>query len=262
MARSRNLKPSFFTNEQLAECSPLARILFAGLWTVADRAGKLHDKPRKIKAELLPYEAGPDADAFLSELAAVGLILRYEVGGERFIKITGFLKHQNPHPKEPPSEIPEPCNSTAEPRKEMVEPDLSASCREKISTSPASNPLPSSLIPLASCLTPHPSPLLPATEAAADAARPAGEERRLLVFRETLSEKLGLPETMAIGKDPDAVVAFFQSQREAVGDESLLTECVDLAAKSKTGTPSTLAWFVGWLKRLPVPEKAVNASMQ
>jgi uncharacterized protein YdaU (DUF1376 family) len=86
----------------------------------------------------------------------------------------------------------------------------------------------------------------------------AGEERRLLVFRQTLGERLGLSGPVSIGKDPDAVVEFFLSQREAVGDESLLTECVDLAAKSTTGVPTTLAWFVGWLKKLPVP-KAVTA---
>jgi hypothetical protein len=245
MARSRTLKPAFFTNEQLAECSPLARLLFAGLWTVADRAGKLHDRPRKIKAELLPYESDPDADRWLAELAAAGLILRYEVDGERFIKIPGFEKHQNPHPKEPASEIPEPCNYAAEP-------DLSASSREKVSTSPAVSLLPSPVSPL-----PSPLSLLPATHAAADAARPAGEERRLLVFRETLGERLKLPEPVGIGKDPDSVIAFFQAQREAVGDEPLLTECCDLAAKSTTGVPTTLSWFVGWLKKLPVP-KAVN----
>jgi hypothetical protein len=248
MARSRNLKPSFFTNEQLAECSPLARLLFAGLWTIADRAGKLHDRPRKIRAELFPYESEPDADGWLSELAAAGLIVRYAVAGERYIKIPGFEKHQKPHPKEPASEIPEPCNSAAEP-------DLSTASREKVSTSPASNPLTSN--PHPSCLIPHPSPLLPATEVAADAAGPAGGERRLLVFREALAERLSLPAPLDLGgDDPSAVVAFFQQQRESVGDEALLTECVDLARKSTTGTPGSLAWFVGWLKKLPMPKQA------
>lgn len=128
--RSRTIKPSFFSNEQLADCAPLARILFAGLWCMSDRAGKLRDRPRKIKAEVLPFEATADADALLCELATVGLIVRYEVGGERYIKIPGFEKHQNPHPKEAASEIPEPDLSAARP-------DLSADSREKDGTSPA-----------------------------------------------------------------------------------------------------------------------------
>jgi len=48
MARSRNIKPGFFRNEMLAECSPLARLLFAGLWCLADRFGRLEDRPKRI----------------------------------------------------------------------------------------------------------------------------------------------------------------------------------------------------------------------
>jgi uncharacterized protein YdaU (DUF1376 family) len=89
---------------------------------------------------------------------------------------------------------------------------------------------------------------------------PAGEEREFLVFREALAERLGVSGPIAIGKDPEAVVEFFQSQRELVGDDALLTECVDLAAKSTTGPPAHLSWFVGWLKKLPMPKQA--AAMQ
>lgn len=56
MARSRNIKPAFFFNEQLAEVAPLGRLLFIGLWTIADREGRLEDRPRKIKAEVLAYD--------------------------------------------------------------------------------------------------------------------------------------------------------------------------------------------------------------
>lgn len=108
MARARTIKPGFFTNELLAECSPFARILFAGLWCIADREGRLEDRPRKIRAELLPYEAGIDADALLSELAARGFVTRYEVEGTRYLCIPEFHKHQNVHPREVASVIPEP----------------------------------------------------------------------------------------------------------------------------------------------------------
>ena len=51
MPRARNVKPGFFKNELLAECEPLARILFEGLWCEADREGRLEDRPRRLKAE-------------------------------------------------------------------------------------------------------------------------------------------------------------------------------------------------------------------
>lgn len=107
MARARNIKPGFFTNDVLAECSPLARILFAGLWTIADRAGRLEDRPKKIKAEILPYD-DCDIEQLLNQLAGKAFIIRYVVDGKAFIQIDKFDKHQNPHVKEAESLIPAP----------------------------------------------------------------------------------------------------------------------------------------------------------
>jgi hypothetical protein len=56
MARTRLLKPGFFSNDQLAECAPLARLLFAGLWTLVDRDGRMECRHAKIKAQVLPYD--------------------------------------------------------------------------------------------------------------------------------------------------------------------------------------------------------------
>lgn len=105
--RARNLKPGFFKNEALAECSPLARLLFAGLWCLADREGRLEDRPKRIRAELLPYDDG-SVEELLRELHEAGFILRYAATGGRFIQVVNFGKHQNPHCKEQASTIPAP----------------------------------------------------------------------------------------------------------------------------------------------------------
>ncbi len=107
MARARNIKPGFFANEDLAECDPLARLLFAGLWCLADREGRLEDRPKRIRAELLPYDSC-DADELLNQLQAKGFILRYSHGEGRFIQVLKFDSHQNPHMKEAKSTIPAP----------------------------------------------------------------------------------------------------------------------------------------------------------
>lgn len=112
MARARNIKPGFFTNDLLAELSPLCRLLFIGLWTLADREGRLEDRPKRIKAELLPYD-DCNADLMLSELDKAGFVLRYDVDGSRYIQIVNFEKHQNPHVKEQESTIPAPCKHSA-----------------------------------------------------------------------------------------------------------------------------------------------------
>lgn len=112
MARARNIKPGFFTNDLLAEIDPLGRILFAGIWTIADRAGRLLDRPKKIKAEVLPFD-NCDIEALLSDLAKHRFITRYEVDSVRYLQVENWDKHQNPHIKEAESTIPEPCKHSS-----------------------------------------------------------------------------------------------------------------------------------------------------
>lgn len=137
MARARNIKPAFFRDADLADCSPLARLLFIYLWTEADKEGRLEDKPRQIKACGLPYD-DCDADELLNELHAGGFIKRYQGGGKNLIWVVNFKKHQNPHPKEPDSELAEYCEAVEKnflPLKDVT----------NLASSPF--PLPSSLIP-------------------------------------------------------------------------------------------------------------------
>lgn len=121
MARMRTIKPSFFTNDLLAQVHPLGRILFAGLWCIADRAGRLEDRPQRIKIEVLPYDKA-NVDRLLDELASRGFIVRYESGGQRFVQIVNFDRHQSPHMKEPASTIPEPGEHGAQAVREPFEP--------------------------------------------------------------------------------------------------------------------------------------------
>ena len=106
--RIRTIKPGFFTHEEIAELSPLARILFIGLWCMADVAGRLEDRPKRIKIEVLPYDKA-DADALLNEIQGRGFIERYAVDGVRIIQVKNFEKHQRISGKEAQttSEYPE-----------------------------------------------------------------------------------------------------------------------------------------------------------
>ena len=136
MARTRLLHPEFFKHDDLAKLSPLHRLLFQGLWTIADREGRLRDRPARIHVETLPYDEC-DVDAMLSLLATHGFITRYEVGNEKLITIPSFLSWQKPHKNEQPSELPAPMevgakhdqgSAAAQPR--IVEvPDNNGSCR-------------------------------------------------------------------------------------------------------------------------------------
>jgi hypothetical protein len=101
------VKPGLFTNEDLADIPPLGRLLFIGLWGIADREGRLEDRPKRIKAELLPYDAA-NVEALLTELDQRDFIRRYTVAGARYIQVTNFKRHQTPHIKEPASHLPAP----------------------------------------------------------------------------------------------------------------------------------------------------------
>ncbi len=111
MARIRYLKPDFFTDEDLAELSFQTRLTFAGLWCHADKAGRLEDRPKFLKAMIFPYDS-VDMEKQLATLSqgkhgnGVPFIQRYEVDGVRFIQIVTWEKHQKPHHTEAESKIP------------------------------------------------------------------------------------------------------------------------------------------------------------
>ena len=107
MARARNIKPGFFKNEELAECTPWARLCFAGLWTLADREGRLEDRPKRIKGELFAFDT-VEVEPLLAELAVHGFILRYQTDDIAAIQIVEFNKHQTPHYSEKSSVIKAP----------------------------------------------------------------------------------------------------------------------------------------------------------
>ena len=113
MARSRNIKPSIMENEELADLDPIARLLFVYLWMLADREGRLEDRPKRIAGRALPYDRDADVDDLLNQLAGAGFITRYSVGDLAIIQINNFSKHQSPHVRESASELPSMEQGTA-----------------------------------------------------------------------------------------------------------------------------------------------------
>jgi hypothetical protein len=113
------LKPSFFTDAELADCNAYGMLAFAGLWCHADREGRLRDQPRELKVKILPYFE-VDFDAVLTDLANGGFITRYEVEDKAYVQVENFTEHQNPHPKEPSMGYPANPHGCAEPLKEIA----------------------------------------------------------------------------------------------------------------------------------------------
>jgi hypothetical protein len=109
--RARNIKPGLFKNEVLGAADPLLTLLFEGLWMIADREGRLEDRPLRIKAELFAYREIPDIDGLLTQLESMGFLRRYKVNNARLIQVIKFKEHQSPHHTEKKSQLPAPVNS-------------------------------------------------------------------------------------------------------------------------------------------------------
>ena len=142
MARTRYLKPGFFANDRLAEFGPWHRLLFAGLWTLADSSGRLEDRPKRIKGALFPFD-DVDVDQMLDDLSRGDdpFVVRYRIVDTAYINIPKFLTHQRPHGKEPASTIPPPVYAktgakTQSRGKDVTSPTNSASSPTNSASSP------------------------------------------------------------------------------------------------------------------------------
>lgn len=94
MARIRTIKPEFWQDEKLALLPPLARLVFLGLVSQADDAGRLVDNVKLLDGLLFPYTDDSCADA-LADLAAMGRIARYRsASGQALIQVANWDKHQ------------------------------------------------------------------------------------------------------------------------------------------------------------------------
>lgn len=114
LPRARTIKPGFFTNEEVGSLPALTRLLFIGLWTLADRDGKLEYRPLRIKAHIFPFDS-VNVEKSLEQLERCGLVVIYDVDAVKYIMIPTWGKHQHPHIKEPASTIPAPVLHHAEP---------------------------------------------------------------------------------------------------------------------------------------------------
>jgi len=133
MPRARNIKPSFFKNELLVELPFEGRLLFIGLWTLADREGRLENRPKRIKMEIFPAD-NLDVDALLSMLESMEFIKRYGQAPDKhgastsqqknlYIQVLNFKKHQSPHVKEAESLIPKDESTVQAPDKHPLNPE-------------------------------------------------------------------------------------------------------------------------------------------
>ncbi len=98
------------------------RIAFIGLWCAADKEGRFRWEPRRLKAQILPYD-DCDFSRVLDALATRGFLVKYRVKDALLGAIPSWKRHQIINNKERASQLPEPteheqvdATATREPR--------------------------------------------------------------------------------------------------------------------------------------------------
>lgn len=116
MARARLLKPDFFDDEKVTLLPFGARILFEAYWCMADREGRIEDRPSRVASFAFPpmgnqklqAAARRDVITWRNLLVDAGMLLRYEVDDLPYLLVTNFKEHQKPHQNETKSVLPAP----------------------------------------------------------------------------------------------------------------------------------------------------------
>jgi len=101
MARIRSIKPEFWTSEQIAECSPNARLLFVGMWNFCDDYGVHPASCARLKMEIFPADSFSQSNirSLVDELIGKKLVIEYVINNESFWFVTGWDRHQKPDTK-------------------------------------------------------------------------------------------------------------------------------------------------------------------
>ena len=125
MARIRQFKPSFFTDDKVGRLSRDARLFFFGVLSEADDEGRLVDAPKRLAGTVFPFDDDVTAkkvERWIDELVTQKMVVRYQVDGGRFLLVRKFKEHQKmSHPAKStlpaPPEPPEPSSGNPpEPR--------------------------------------------------------------------------------------------------------------------------------------------------
>lgn len=97
MARSRTIRPEFWSDEKLASVSRESRLTYAGLWGTSDDYGVTKGNAAWLKSQIYPYDEDLKLSKFtewLTELEKLGRIVPFTQDGEKFYYIPKFMDHQ------------------------------------------------------------------------------------------------------------------------------------------------------------------------
>lgn len=93
MARIRTIKPEFWTDDAITECSLSARLLFIGMWNFADDRGNIERSAKQMKMKIFPADT-IEVEPLIMELIEHNLVIEYSVNSKKYLHIRTFTEHQ------------------------------------------------------------------------------------------------------------------------------------------------------------------------
>ncbi|WP_163168085.1 hypothetical protein [Arthrobacter sp. Alg241-R88] len=90
MAKIRGIKPETWTDDKFVQLSPLARLLFIGMWNLACDNGHVEDNAVQLKIRLLPMDPCT-VPALVDEMVLTGQVERHE----GYLKVIKLAEHQH-----------------------------------------------------------------------------------------------------------------------------------------------------------------------
>lgn len=109
MARKRMIDPGIWQSEDFSKLSTLAKLVFIGLFSLADDEGRGRCNPVYLKSTLFPYEEGirsADIDKTLSEISSNMSVILYSCDGSNYYSLYNWDTWQKID-KPTPSKIPD-----------------------------------------------------------------------------------------------------------------------------------------------------------
>ena len=97
MARKRMIDPNIWQSEDFGKLSTLAKIVFIGLFSLADDEGRGRCNPVYLKSTLFPYEENirsTDIDKTLSEISSNMSIVLYSCNGSSYYSLLSWNEFQ------------------------------------------------------------------------------------------------------------------------------------------------------------------------
>lgn len=131
MARKRMIDPNIWQSEDFSKLSTLAKLVFIGLFSLADDEGRGRSNPVYLKSNLFPYEEGirsADIDKTLSEISSNMSVIFYSCDGSKYYSLYNWNTWQKID-KPSKSKIPEYDEKTMQ----KIFDDNSTSVRRKVS---------------------------------------------------------------------------------------------------------------------------------